>query len=60
VLDFKRESTMKSYAKKTDIKVFKSVRIGNHDGYYRAVIELDGLYKCDLKKTSVGYMLLLK
>ncbi|QOY54580.1 AMIN domain-containing protein [Candidatus Sulfurimonas marisnigri] len=59
VLDFKRDSSMKSYMKSNPKNIFNKIRIGNHDGYYRAVIELDGLYRYKLDKTSDGYMLKL-
>lgn len=60
VVDFKRDSNMKSYVKKIPNSIFKEVRIGNHDGYYRAVIELDGLYRYDFKKISEGYLIELR
>ncbi len=60
VVDFKRDSNMKSYIKKIQNSIFKEVRIGNHDGYYRAVIELDGLYRYNFKKISDGYLIELK
>ncbi|QOY52026.1 AMIN domain-containing protein [Candidatus Sulfurimonas baltica] len=60
VLDFKRDSSMKSYSKKNFKKIFNNIRVGNHDGYYRAVIELDGLYRYKLDKISDGYLLKLR
>ncbi len=60
VVDFKRDSSIKSFVKKIPNSIFKEVRIGNHDGYYRAVIELDGLYRYDFKKISDGYLIELK
>ncbi|TKI68605.1 AMIN domain-containing protein [Sulfurimonas crateris] len=60
VIDFKRDSNMKSYVKKIPNSIFKEVRIGNHDGYYRAVIELDGLYRYGFKKIAEGYLIELK
>lgn len=60
VVDFKRDSSMKSYVKKIPNSIFKEIRIGNHDGYYRAVIELDGLYRYDFKKISEGYLIELR
>jgi len=59
VMDFKRDSTMKSYSK-TIKSVFKKIRIGNHNGYYRTVIELDGLYRYEIKEISNGYILIVK
>ena len=60
VVDFKRDSSMKSYVKKNPKNIFTKVRIGNHDGYYRVVIELDGLYRHTLDKISNGYLLELR
>ncbi|MGE4420168.1 MAG: AMIN domain-containing protein [Sulfurimonas sp.] len=60
VIDFKKETDIKSYVKKIPNNIFKEVRIGNHDGYYRVVLELDGLYRYGLKKIPGGYLLELK
>jgi len=60
VLDFKRDTTLKSFVKNNKNSVFKKIRIGNHNGYYRVVIELDGKYKYKKEKISNGYMLVLK
>ena len=60
VLDFKRDTNLESYIKENKNNIFQTIRVGNHAGYYRAVIELDGLYKYSMKKISNGYMLLLK
>ncbi len=56
VCDFKRDINIRSYAKKIDTNsVIKRIKLGNHKGYYRVVIELDGLYR--YKKTLIkeGY-----
>ena len=60
VMDFKRDSSMKSYSKNINKPVYKAIRIGNHKGYYRVVVELDGLYKYNKSKISDGYLLKLK
>lgn len=60
VIDFKKETDIKSYVNKIPKNIFKEVRIGNHDGYYRVVVELDGLYRYDFKKISDGYLVELK
>ncbi|MDA7818074.1 AMIN domain-containing protein [Sulfurimonas sp.] len=57
VMDFKRESDMKSYTKNLSTYIFKKIRVGNHDGYYRTVIELDGIYRYATKKIDAGYLL---
>ena len=59
VFDFKRESKMKSY-EKTLKGIFCKIRVGNHDGYYRAVVELDGLYRYKMTKVSDGYLFKLR
>lgn len=60
VIDFKKETDIKSHIKKVEGNIFKEVRIGNHDGYYRVVVELDGHYRYDFKKVSEGYLVELK
>jgi len=60
VIDFKKDEDVKNYVKKDSQNIFKEVRIGNHDGYYRVVVELDGYYRYDLKKVSDGYQIELK
>ena len=60
VIDFKRDVDIRSYVKKYPKDIFKSVRIGSHTGYYRAVIELDGSYMYTLKKISNGYTIELR
>ncbi len=60
VMDFKRDSSMRSYTKIIDKSIYKVIRIGNHDGYYRVVIELDGLYKYYKNNITDGYLLKLR
>ena len=50
VVDFKRDTTLKSYSKENKKGIFCKVRVGNHSGYYRAVIELDGQYRYKMIK----------
>jgi len=56
ILDFKRKTSFRSYMHKNENAIFKKIKIGNHNGYYRAVIELDGLYKYEPKKIKNGYL----
>lgn len=57
VCDFKRDIDIRSYEKHIKSKsVVKRVRIGNHSGYYRVVIELDGYYRYKSKKIANGYI----
>ncbi len=60
VLDFKRDVSLKSYSKENKKGIFCKIRIGNHDGYYRAVIELDGSYRYKMSKISDGYIFKLR
>ena len=60
VLDFKRDTNLKFYEKKIYKNIFKTVRVGNHSGYYRVVIELDGYYKYSYKTISDGIILQLQ
>jgi len=56
VCDFKREIDIRSYEKNIMQKsIVKKIKIGNHLGYYRVVIELDGFYTYEVKKLSNGY-----
>ncbi len=59
VLDFKKELNFRSYQFHCN-QIFKKIRIGNHDGYYRVVLELDGKYTYTIKKTDFGYLLILE
>jgi len=60
VLDFKKDASLKSYTKENKKGIFCKVRVGNHSGYYRAVIELDGLYRYKMQKVSDGYIFNLR
>ncbi len=60
VVDFKRDASIKSLIKNNKNNIFTKVRVGNHDGYYRAVIELDGYYRYKVKKVSNGYVFTLR
>ena len=60
VCDFKSKTDMHSYVKKIkgDSKV-KEVRFGNHKGYYRIVLTLDGLYRYKTQAIPEGYIITL-
>jgi len=60
VIDFARDSSMKSYLKSIENSIYTKIRIGNHAGYYRVVIELDGYYRYKLKKQSDGCLITLR
>lgn len=55
VLDFSSTKELKNQNLKIENSIFKIVKIGVHDGYYRVVIELDGKYKYKLNKLQNGY-----
>jgi len=60
VLDFKREANFLSYEKSLTTIPFKELRMGNHDGYYRVVISLDGRYRYQTDTTNSGYKILIR
>lgn len=60
VIDLKRDANLRSYIKKLSNSVFTKIRVGNHNGYYRVVIELDGYYRYKLKKQSDGCLITLE
>jgi len=45
VIDFKGEYSFRSFSKLILNNIIKSIHIGNHNGFYRVVLELDGQYK---------------
>lgn len=58
VCDFKREIDIRSFEKAFGKKsIVKRIKIGNHSGYYRVVIELDGYYNYKIKKQGSNYIL---
>ena len=57
VFDFKRELDIRSYIKKSPKdSIFTKIRIGNHKGYYRVVVELDGYYSYQLHHSKNEYI----
>jgi len=60
VIDFKKDAYLKSYIKNISKNIFTKVRVGNHAGYYRVVIELDGHYRYKMKKISNGYLFTIR
>lgn len=60
VADFKRDTSLKTYSKENENGIFTKIRVGNHAGYYRVVVELDGHYRYKKKKTSDGYIFTLQ
>lgn len=60
VLDFQRDATIKPYTKTNPNNIFSKIRVGNHSGYYRVVIELDGYYRYALEDVADGCLIKLK
>lgn len=61
VFDLKQNLEMRSFSKKLlQNKTFTKIRIGNHKGYYRVVIELDGYYSYSLHKNKNNYFFNLR
>jgi hypothetical protein len=60
VLDFKKDTAF--YTKEFEVNhgAFKSITMGNHSGYYRAAILLDGHYIYEVKEQDFGYEVLIK
>ena len=55
VLDFSRDTSFKpKYFDISEIP-FKQIRMGNHDKYYRVVIELDGAYNYKVQSSKEVY-----
>jgi len=56
VIDFDKDTRLKGFTKRNKKSVFSKIRVGNHDKYYRVVLELDGYYRYKMKKISDGYI----
>ena len=59
VLDFKADKDFLTYKKTTDTFI-KKIILGNHSGFYRVVLYLDGAYKTLIKNTPEGYLIEFK
>jgi len=55
VIDFQAEKNFLSYSKTIKDSFVKAIKIGNHNGFYRVVLFLDGEYKSKIKKIQKGY-----
>jgi hypothetical protein len=60
VLDFKADLSFLTQNNNLHVKPFKRVVFGNHEGYYRVVIELDGQYIYTLKKENKDFVIKIK
>ena len=56
VCDFKRDINIRSYEKNIKNSIVTKIKLGNHNGYYRVVIELDGYYRYTVQDTSKAYI----
>ena len=56
VIDFKRDASLKTLSIANTKSCFEKIRVGNHSGYYRVVLELDGTYKYKSTKIKDGYL----
>ncbi len=54
VIDFESGKSIRSKTALLKSRPYEKVRIGNHDGYYRVVIELDGQYRSTITPTTAG------
>ena len=52
VMDFSRDTSFKPKSFLLDQAPYKKIRMGNHNKYYRVVIELDGQYKYKLQSSE--------
>jgi len=55
VMDFSRDTSFKPKNFLLNREPFKKIRMGNHDHYYRVVVELDGQYRYKLQLNEKDY-----
>ena len=55
VIDFERDTSFKPKDFTLNEAPFTSIRMGNHDKYYRVVIELDGQYEYLIQSTPTDH-----
>ena len=60
VIDFKANLSFLTMSRSVSNSFVKKITIGNHDGFYRVVILLDGRYIYSLKKSDEGYLIEFK
>ena len=59
VMDFRRNTSFKPATYTLNKAPFSKIRIGNHDGYYRVVIELDGQYRYKVETREKDYTVVI-
>lgn len=60
VMDFARDTSFKPQNYTLNTPPFKRIRLGNHDKYYRAVVELDGQYGYALNVSANDYTIVCR
>lgn len=60
VVDFMKESSFETKTINFQKAPFVSATIGNHDGFYRIAILLDGQYRYNVESVEGGYLIKLK
>lgn len=60
VVDFKKSRSFSTKTVPLDETPFTSATIGDHDGFYRVAIALDGQYRYDIEPFNGGYIIRLK
>lgn len=60
VMDFSRDTSFKPQTYAIDQVPFKSIRMGNHDKYYRVVVELDGQYSYTITISENEYTIVCR
>lgn len=60
VMDFARDTSFKPQEYALNIPPFKRIRLGNHDKYYRVVVELDGQYAYTLNVSANDYTIVCR
>lgn len=60
VVDFKKESSFGTKTLTLSTPPFVSATLGNHEGFYRIAILLDGHYRYDILPFNGGYIIKLK
>lgn len=57
VLDFQRDADFRTFTQNVTITPYVKIVLGNHKGYYRSVITLDGQYSINISKEPSGIVI---
>ncbi len=55
VMDFSRDTSFRRKSFSVNQPPYKNIRMGNHDKYYRVVVELDGQYRYKLQMNEKDF-----